>query len=87
MGGVHVRGYQCPLTDKRPSRPNRRSFLLVTVSSAAIPMLARAGAADPEASVARPSSLADVILTVNGSQHWLSVDTRTSLLDLLPEHL
>ena len=50
-------------------------------------MLARAGAADPEASVARPSSLADVILTVNGSQHWLSVDTRTSLLDLLPEHL
>jgi hypothetical protein len=50
-------------------------------------MLARAGAADPEASVVRPSSLADVILTVNGSQHWLSVDTRTSLLDLLPEHL
>ena len=49
-------------------------------------VLARAGDADSEASVARPSSLAEVTLSINGSRHRLSVDTRTSLLDLLREH-
>jgi xanthine dehydrogenase YagT iron-sulfur-binding subunit len=31
--------------------------------------------------------LADVRLTVNGTEHELTIDTRTSLLDLLREHL
>ncbi len=31
--------------------------------------------------------LADVRLTINGSEHELTIDTRTSLLDLLREHL
>ena len=31
----------------------------------------------------KPSSLADVTLSINGGRHRLSVDTRTSLLDLL----
>ena len=73
--------------DRSPSQPSRRSFLLATASSAAIPVLARAGDAGPQSSIARPSSLADVALSINGSQHRLSVDTRTSLLDLLREHL
>ncbi len=73
--------------DRSPSQPNRRSFLLATASSAVIPVLARAGDPGPEVRVARPSSLADVALSINGSQHRLSVDTRTSLLDLLREHL
>ena len=73
--------------DRNPSQPSRRSFLLATASSAAIPVLARAGDAGPQSSIARPSSLADVALSINGSQHRLSVDTRTSLLDLLREHL
>ena len=73
--------------DRSPSQPSRRSFLLATASSAAIPVLARAGEAGPQSSIARPSSLADVALNINGSQHRLSVDTRTSLLDLLREHL
>ena len=73
--------------DRSPSQPNRRSFLLATASSAAIPVLARAGDAGPESSIGRPSRLADVALSINGSQHRLSVDTRTSLLDLLREHL
>jgi xanthine dehydrogenase YagT iron-sulfur-binding subunit len=30
---------------------------------------------------------AEVSLTINGAQHTLSIDTRTSLLDLLREHL
>jgi xanthine dehydrogenase YagT iron-sulfur-binding subunit len=73
--------------DGQPSQPNRRSFLLATVFSAAIPVLARAGAADSNTSVATPSSLSEVTLSINGSQHRVSVDTRTSLLDLLREHL
>ena len=30
---------------------------------------------------------ADVTLTINGAEHRLTVDTRTTLLDLLREHL
>jgi xanthine dehydrogenase YagT iron-sulfur-binding subunit len=70
-----------------PSQPNRRSFLLATVSSAVIPVLAGAGEASSETSVTKPSSLVDVTLSINGSRHRLAVDTRTTLLDLLHEHL
>jgi xanthine dehydrogenase YagT iron-sulfur-binding subunit len=70
-----------------PSQPNRRSFLLATVSSAVIPVLAGAGDASSETSVTKPSSLADVTLSINGGRHRLAVDTRTTLLDLLREHL
>jgi xanthine dehydrogenase YagT iron-sulfur-binding subunit len=69
------------------SQPNRRAFLLATVSSAVIPVLARAGEAGSETTVTRPGSLADVTLSINGGWHRLAVDTRTSLLDLLREHL
>jgi xanthine dehydrogenase YagT iron-sulfur-binding subunit len=34
-----------------------------------------------------PPVLTDVRLTINGTQHELTIDTRTSLLDLLREHL
>ncbi len=34
-----------------------------------------------------PPVLADVRLRINGSDHELTIDTRTSLLDLLREHL
>jgi xanthine dehydrogenase YagT iron-sulfur-binding subunit len=34
-----------------------------------------------------PPVLADINLTINGSEHTLTIDTRTSLLDLLREHL
>ena len=70
-----------------PSQPNRRSFLLATVASAVIPVLAGAGQASSETSVTKPSSLVDVTLSINGGRHRLAVDTRTTLLDLLHEHL
>src|SRR5947209_7663143 len=41
---------------------------------------------DP-ARTAEPPVLADVALTINGREHQLSIDTRTSLLDLLRERL
>jgi len=34
-----------------------------------------------------PPVLADISLRINGSDHELTIDTRTSLLDLLREHL
>lgn len=73
---------------RKLSFPDRRSFLLATISSAASPVLARArdtGTAAPPAAI--PDTPTSAILTVNGSQHQLSFDVRTSLLDLLRERL
>jgi xanthine dehydrogenase YagT iron-sulfur-binding subunit len=69
--------------------PDRRSFLMASVSTAAAPILARASSAEaaagqPASDVRKPAALD---LTVNGRQHRLAVDVRTSLLDLLREHL
>jgi xanthine dehydrogenase YagT iron-sulfur-binding subunit len=74
--------------DRPRSKPNRRSFLLATVSSAAAPVLARARDADVTAAplVATPEN-PTAIFIVNGHRHQLSFDVRTSLLDLLREHL
>ncbi len=62
---------------------------MATASTAATPIFARvpgaaAAAAQPVADARRP---ADAVLTVNGRDHQLAFDTRTSLLDLLREHL
>jgi xanthine dehydrogenase YagT iron-sulfur-binding subunit len=75
--------------DRPLSKPDRRSFLLATVSSAAAPVLARARDADgtdPPLVTGRgePTS---ATFTVNERRHLLSFDVRTSLLDLLREHL
>ena len=91
-GRAYVRGCKCPLklraiSPKTGARLNRagdpfcwrqppvQQFRCSRVRGTLVP------------SIARPSSLADVALNINGSQHRLSVDTRTSLLDLLREHL
>jgi len=68
--------------------PDRRSFLMASVSTAAAPMLGRGSQADaatgqPPANVRKPT---DLTLSINGREHHLAVDTRTSLLDLLREH-
>jgi xanthine dehydrogenase YagT iron-sulfur-binding subunit len=71
------------------SRTSRRRFLLATASSAALPAIACTlssesvrgkefrGAAEP----------ANVLLRVNGKEHRVSLDLRTTLLDALREHL
>jgi xanthine dehydrogenase YagT iron-sulfur-binding subunit len=77
-----------PDRDQKLSRPDRRSFLLATISTAASPVLARArdtATVDPPAGAPRIPTTA--IFTVNGDRHQLSFDVRTSLLDLLREHL
>ncbi|MGP3756856.1 2Fe-2S iron-sulfur cluster-binding protein [Streptomyces sp. IBSNAI001] len=70
--------------------PSRRAFIATTSAVggviaagglAAGPLLGEAGAAAPQA----PSS--QVALTVNGRRYTVAIDNRTSLLDLLREHL
>ena len=64
----------------------RRGLLAGTAASAAITALPGTGAAAQEPPPMKPP-LARVSLDVNGARHDLEVDTRTSLLDLLREHL
>ena len=75
-----------------PSAPSRRTFIAAT--SAAGGVIAAGGPATgpsllgtekAAATEAAPSSR--VSLTVNGRRHTVTVDNRTSLLDLLREHL
>src|SRR5581483_9262389 len=71
----------------RRSELDRRKFLMTTVSTAAaVPSLARASKADA-ASPRDPRNPIDITLTINGRRHQLAVDARTSVLDLLREHL
>jgi xanthine dehydrogenase YagT iron-sulfur-binding subunit len=74
----------------RRSGTNRRRFLMASVSTAAaVPAFARASRADTaaDASAGSARALANFKLAVNGRDHRLAVDPRTSLLDLLREHL
>ena len=78
-----------PETASRRPIPNRRSFLMASASTAAVPLVARTPRAEAAGPAAAPNArpLADVSLNVNGHEHQLAFDARTSLLDLLREHL
>ncbi len=69
------------------SGPDRRSLLMGTVSTAAVPVIARAAQVPPAAPPANADKPVDVALTVNNREHNIAVDVRTSLLDLLRERL
>jgi xanthine dehydrogenase YagT iron-sulfur-binding subunit len=75
--------------DPQRSGTNRRRFLMASVSTAAAPALARASRADTATAANSGNARAPVnfTLTINGRDHQLAVDARTSLLDLLREHL
>lgn len=80
--------------DAHPDAPalNRRHFLLSSAAGAAVPLgAAHSGAASAQTTVARRAagSGASLPLTlrVNGSEHRLNLDTRTTLLDALREHI
>jgi len=64
----------------------RREAMIVAAAStavSAVPFCAEAATPDP----AEQPVMQKVTLTVNGAQHALELDTRTSLLDALREHL
>ena len=70
------------------SGPDRRSLLRAGIATAATPALARATAAQqPIAEPGNPRKPGDIMLKVNGQAHQLTFDLRTSLLDLLREHM
>jgi xanthine dehydrogenase YagT iron-sulfur-binding subunit len=71
------------------SGPDRRSLLMGTVSSAALPAITRGAHAQtpPPAPAVNINRSVDIALTVNNREHSLAVDVRTSLLDLLRERL
>jgi xanthine dehydrogenase YagT iron-sulfur-binding subunit len=73
----------------RSADPSRRRFLVATVSTAALPSIACAAAADPAPGQAprTPDEPANIPLRVNGKDHRVAVDIRTSLLDALRERL
>jgi xanthine dehydrogenase YagT iron-sulfur-binding subunit len=66
--------------------PVTRRGLLGTAALGALAGTARAQTAPNPASGAAPMTV-DIGLTVNGVRHDLKVDSRTTLLDLLREHL
>ncbi|MER5805632.1 (2Fe-2S)-binding protein [Streptomyces mirabilis] len=75
-----------------PSAPSRRTFIATT--SVAGGVIAVGGLAvgssllgTEEATTADSAPSSRVSLTVNGRRHTITVDNRTSLLDLLREHL
>jgi xanthine dehydrogenase YagT iron-sulfur-binding subunit len=70
-------------------RADRRSFLVAAVSTAAAPLLTHPTNADaaPVPSPGKKHKPVDATLNVNGRDHQLSFDVRTSLLDLLRERL
>src|SRR5215218_7165969 len=70
---------------------SRRRLLMGTAASAVLgsmPSTGRAQPLQPESSVtAEAPSMLPVSFTVNGARHELELDTRTTLLDALREHL
>lgn len=76
--------------DEIPVDPSRRSFLIqsavATTSLVVGPMLG-ATPATAAAATASDTSLLPITLTVNGTEHKLRLDPRTTLLDALREHL
>ena len=65
---------------------SRRDFIVIGAGAAAASQLV-GGTTTPPATAATASAVPKVSLNVNGKTHELTLDTRTSLLDALREHL
>ena len=72
------------------TRVSRRQVLIAGATSAAATALPGAATLAAEAAAptpAQPAVMSKVVLNVNGTQYPLELDTRTTLLDALREHL
>jgi xanthine dehydrogenase YagT iron-sulfur-binding subunit len=74
------------MDDSSGIKITRREFLITGAGSVAAVTLPADSAAQPSAA-ARPPAVSKVSLQVNGTRHELDLDTRTTLLDALREHL
>jgi isoquinoline 1-oxidoreductase alpha subunit len=71
-----------------PSVLDRRSFMTGTVTVAAAPLLDLSRSEVARAApVGAAEGVLDVTLTVNGKEHRLALDPRTTLLDALRDHI
>lgn len=76
-------------TPQEPFKFSRREMLLASASTVAASTVpgALASAVQGASPAARPPVMSRVSLSVNGAAHTLTLDTRTTLLDALREHL
>ncbi|MEU5888909.1 (2Fe-2S)-binding protein [Streptomyces sp. NPDC047461] len=75
-------------SDESSSAPTRRTFIATSTAVGGAVVAGGTFLAGPqEASAAAASPSGRVSLTVNGTRRTVTVDNRTSLLDLLREHL
>jgi xanthine dehydrogenase YagT iron-sulfur-binding subunit len=78
------------MSDNDSHHPDRRSFLMASVSTAAAPVFARSISAEA-ATASQPGKSGrdpfDVTLTINERDHRVALDVRTTLLDTLRDHL
>lgn len=65
----------------------RREFLIASTTVAAVAVLPRGYGAESPAAAATPPVLMKIAFSVNGQSRELELDTRTTLLDALREHL
>jgi xanthine dehydrogenase YagT iron-sulfur-binding subunit len=72
------------LTSPSADGPTRRRLFEAAAGLAAAPAIAQAAAPAP---TVRKSGAVDLILNVNGRDHPLTLDPRTTLLDALREHI
>ena len=78
------------MQDNAPLKMTRRQVLIAGAASAAATALPTAATLAAEATAPSPAKAAvmsKVVLNVNGTKHALELDTRTTLLDALREHL
>ncbi len=76
--------------EQQRSSLSRRRFFGVSASLAAMPLTAKAAGADQAVEVPSapdPTAPTSVRLLVNGQEHRLALDVRTTLLDSLREHI
>src|SRR5262249_44137360 len=78
------------MSEAASDRCSRRNFLTLTASSAAAPLVARTlGGEGAAAQTAAPADVRDpvsTVLNINGRDHRLALDVRTTLLDALRDH-
>jgi xanthine dehydrogenase YagT iron-sulfur-binding subunit len=72
--------------DRGEFEPTRREFLIASTAAAAVAVLPR-GYAQSASAETMPPTLMKVAFKVNGQVRELELDTRTTLLDALREHL
>ncbi|CDG84822.1 aldehyde dehydrogenase iron-sulfur subunit PaoA [Janthinobacterium agaricidamnosum] len=69
---------------------SRRDLLIagaLSATASSMPSIAAGPGSAPDAATAAPPVMSTVSLLVNGATHQLDLDTRTTLLDALREHL